>query len=180
MTRAGADLRAAIRRADRADLVQLTALWIELTEHHAAFEPRFALRRGAEGEVRQLLAAQLGDPDTATLVMDEFDYARLRLAARPSGLPSEGTLLGFCTLRVDRAPPICAEVERAEITDVAVRASVRRRGIGRALVEAALCWARERGVDRVEARVVAGNTEGRLFWTALGFGAFVDVLQRRL
>jgi GNAT superfamily N-acetyltransferase len=178
--RGGADPRAAIRRARRADLAGLVALWIELTEQHAAFEPLFALRAGAEDEVRRLLAAQLGDPDTAIFVLDFSDSARQGLAARPSGLQSEGRVVGFCTVRVDRAPPICVEVERAEITDVVVRKSLRRGGIGRALVEAALLWARERGIDRVEARVVSGNHEGRHFWTALGFGTFVDVLQRRL
>jgi len=162
--RSGAEPGDAIRRARRADLAGLVALWIELTEQHAAFEPLFALRAGAEDEVRRLLATQLGDPDTAIFTVDS----------------SEGELVGFCTVRIDRAPPICTEVERAEITDVAVRDSARRCGVGRALVEAALLWARERGIDRVEARVVSGNDEGRHFWTALGFGAFVDVLQRRL
>jgi hypothetical protein len=32
----------------------------------------------------------------------------------------------------------------------------------------------------VVVRVVAGNTDGRAFWRALGFGALMDVLERRL
>jgi hypothetical protein len=33
---------------------------------------------------------------------------------------------------------------------------------------------------RVEVRVAARNAEGQAFWRALGFGDFVDVLDRRL
>lgn len=82
--------------------------------------------------------------------------------------------------RIDRAPPILLEVERAEITDLGVRPHRRRRGVGRALAEAALAWVRERGVARVEVRVVAGNPEGRAFWRALGFSEHVAVLERRV
>jgi len=136
---------------------------MDLSAHHAAFEPLFALRAGAGQAVHRLLAAQLRDANAALFVHD-----------------CGGGLDGFCSVRIDRAPPIHEEVVRAEITDVSVRPASRRRGIGRALVAAALAWVRERGVARVEVRVVAGNAEGQHFWRALGFDAFVDVLQRRL
>jgi len=89
-------------------------------------------------------------------------------------------LLGFCTVRIDRAPPIQREVRRAEITDLMVRANERRRGVGRALVERALGWVEERGVERCEVRVASRNAEGQSFWRSLGFGDWMDVLQRRL
>jgi len=178
MTRAtpsadAASPRAAIRRASPRDLDRVVTLWIGLTEHHAAFEPRFALRAGAENEVGRLIGAQLRDPDVAIFVHEASDAA-------PSVPGPHPALSGFCAVRIDRAPPICAEAARAEITEVAVCASLRRRGIGRALVEAALHWVRERGVDHVEARVVSRNPEGQHFWRSLGFGVFVDVLHRRL
>ena len=55
-----------------------------------------------------------------------------------------------------------------------------RSGIGRALCDAALAWASERGQRRVEVRVAVGNVEGQGFWRALGFRDLMDVLQRRL
>ena len=61
-----------------------------------------------------------------------------------------------------------------------VRAHERRRGIGRGLVERALAWVRERGVERCEVRVASLNAEGQQFWRSLGFGDLMDVLQRRL
>jgi ribosomal protein S18 acetylase RimI-like enzyme len=72
------------------------------------------------------------------------------------------------------------EAERAEITELHVNPGERRRGIGRALAESCLDWLTGRGVERCEIRVAAGNDAGRSFWRALGFGAWMDVLQRRL
>jgi GNAT superfamily N-acetyltransferase len=134
-----------------------------LTEHHASVDPLFALRPDANAEIRRLLDAILRDPDAAIFVYE-----------------SDSALLGFCTVRIDRAPPIQLEVQRAEITDLMVRASQRRRGLGRALVERALSWVEERGVERCEVRVASRNAEGQRFWRAVGFDDLMDVLHRRL
>jgi len=110
-----------------------------------------------------LLAAILRDPDAAIFVCER-----------------DGALLGFCTVRIDCAPPIQIEVERAEITDLMVSGPERRRGVGRALAERALGWVKERGVERCEVRVASRNSEGQRFWRSVGFGDLMDVLQRRL
>jgi ribosomal protein S18 acetylase RimI-like enzyme len=156
----GALAAAVVRRAGPADLDALVELWLEVARHHQDLDPYFRLRSDARGEARRLLARELDDPDAAAWL---------------AGDPPRG----FCIVRVDRAPPIHEEVERAEITDLGVRPSARRAGVGRRLVEAALAWTRERGVERVEIRVAVGNAEGQAFWRALGFGAFMDVLHRR-
>jgi len=152
-----------IRSAHPRDLDRVAALWIALTEHHASEDPLFALRPNAGAEICRLLTATLGDPDAAIFVYEH-----------------DGALLGFCTVRIDRAPGIQVEVERAEITDLMVSANQRRRGVGRALVERALGWVEERGVERCEVRVASRNSEGQGFWRSVGFGDLMDVLQRRL
>jgi GNAT superfamily N-acetyltransferase len=151
-----------VRRARPADLHRVVALWIALTEHHAGAEPLFALRADADREVRRLVEAQLRDPRSAIFVHG---------GERPDGL---------CIVRIDRAPPIHAERERAEVTDLFVEPAARRRGIAARLLAAALAWARESGALRVEARVSARNPEGQAFWKAVGFGEFMDVVHRRL
>lgn len=121
------------------------------------------MRRDAESELRELLSATLRDRDSEILVYDV-----------------EGDLPGMCIVRIDRAPPILEEVDRAEITDLGVRESRRRCGIGRALVAEAMRWVEASGVHRIEVQVAHGNREGQAFWRAAGFGDFMDVLHKRL
>jgi len=154
---------ASLRRAGSEDLSRLVELWIEVARHHATLDPLFTLRPDAPTEVRRLLGEELADDRSAIFVWDA-----------PEGL------LGFCSVRVDRAPAIFEETQRAEITDLGVSPAARRGGIGRGLAEAALRWAEGRGVSRAEVRVATGNREGQAFWRALGFDDLMDVLQRRL
>ena len=155
--------RAGIRRASMHDLDQLTALWRAINAHHSHLDPLFTERSEAGAEARELLRAQLADADMAFFVSERGSE-----------------LVGFCAVRIDRAPPILVEVERAQITDLFVVESLRRKGLGHALVAAALDWVRARRVERVEVRVAAGNHEGQAFWRSLGFGHLMDVLHRRL
>ncbi len=145
-------------------MATLAALWTALTAHHESMDPIFEMRAGADLEVRRLVDAMLRDPDGAVFVCE----------SNPSHL------LGFCAVRVDRAPPILIERDRAEITDLLVRAGARRRGLGRRLVESASAWVKQQGLDRCEVRVAAQNGEGQAFWRAMGFADLMDVLQRRL
>ena len=155
--------RAGIRRASTRDLDQLTALWRAINAHHSHLDPLFTERSEAGAEARELLRAQLADADMAFFVSERT-----------------GELVGFCAVRIDRAPPILVEVERAQITDLFVVESLRRQGLARALVAAALDWVRARRVERVEVRVASGNDEGQAFWRSLDFADLMDVLHRRL
>jgi ribosomal protein S18 acetylase RimI-like enzyme len=152
-----------VRPAASRDLEAVADLWRALIDQHAALDPSFSARPGAEEALRKLLAAQLVDPGAALFVFEEG-----------------GELVGFCSVRVERAPSLATETGRAEIGEIGVREGSRRRGVGRALVEAAERWIGQRGVRRVEVRVASANAEGQGFWRALGFGDLMDVLQRRL
>jgi len=152
-----------IRRATPRDLDQLTALWRAINAHHSHIDPLFTERSEAGDEVREMLRGQLADPDAVFFVCERA-----------------GELVGFCAARIDRAPPILVEVERAQITDLYVVESLRRHGLARALVATALDWVRTRRATRVEVRVATRNREGQAFWRALGFDDLLDVLHRRL
>jgi ribosomal protein S18 acetylase RimI-like enzyme len=156
-------LRGSLRRARSSDLPRLGELWIEIATHHGPLDPLFSLRPGAAPQVERLFRAVLDDPDAAVFVWEVPD-----------------DLLGFCAVRIDRAPPILQETRRAEITDLGVSAAARRGGIGRELFGAALAWAKERGIERLEVRVAARNREGQAFWRRLGFDDLIDVLHRRV
>jgi ribosomal protein S18 acetylase RimI-like enzyme len=154
------------------EIDRVAALWALITEHHAHLDPLFRMRRGpvAEGELRELLRALARDPDAVILVWDS--------AEAPADAPAD--IQGLCIVRIDHAPPILEETERAEITDLGVRPDHRRRGIARALVAEATDWVRSRGVARIEIQVAYGNAEGQAFWRALGYTDLMNVLHRRL
>ena len=152
-----------VRPAQLADVPAIAALWIRLLESHAALDPVFALRAGAPAALEVELRRVFDDADTALLVAD-----------------ADGCVVGFCAAHFERSPALARESCRAEITELVVEPAARQSGIGRALANAALGWARSRGALRVEVRVAARNDAGQAFWRRLGFGAFVDVLDRRL
>jgi len=152
-----------IRQARAGDLDRVAALWTRIGADHEPFDPAFRMRAGAAPEIRRLLRATAADPHAAVFVWEE-----------------EADLLGLCIVRIDRAPPILEETRRAEITDLGVHESARRRGIATRLVDQALAWVGEAGVARVEVRVAAPNAAAQAFWRSRGFGNFVDVLHKRL
>jgi ribosomal protein S18 acetylase RimI-like enzyme len=158
-----AGLDGIVRPAETRDLDRVAALWTAITHHHAALDPLFSQRPDADDALRELIGELHRDRDAAIFVFD-----------------AGGDLPGMCIVRIDRAPPILEETERAEITDIGVRDEARRQGIARRLVDAALAWVRAAGVERVEVQVAVGNPEGQAFWRALGFGDLLQVLHRRL
>lgn len=152
-----------VRRAARGDVARIAALWQQLAESHAARDPVFALRRDVQAALEAAVARALGDADAALWVgVDGAD------------------VVAFAAARLDRTRSLARESSRVEITELYVHEPLRRRGVARALAEAALAWSRAHGARRVEVRVSARNAEGQAFWRALGFADFVDVLDRRL
>lgn len=158
-----AGLPGRLRRAGLRDLDRVVPLWLAIGEHHAALDRAFELNDAPEAEARELVRALLRDPDQAAFLYEE-----------------EGRVLGLCIVGAARARAVSRERERAEIGDLGVAPAHRRRGIGRRLVDEALAWTAQRGIERVSVRVAVANREGQAFWRALGFGDLVDVLCRRL
>jgi ribosomal-protein-alanine N-acetyltransferase len=77
----------------------------------------------------------------------------------------EGRLLGFAVGKV-----IGSSADGvAELESVAVEASARRGGIGRALCAAVAEWCRERGATALELEVRAGSAGAIALYTGLGF-----------
>ena len=156
-------MRGRVRPAEFADLDRVAALWSLITRHHEGFDPAFRMREGAAGELAEWLRAIARDSDSQIFVYEE-----------------DGDLPGMLIVRIDHAPPIMAETERAEVTDLGVRANARRQGIATALLEQALAWVRASGVERVDVQVAHANAEGQAFWRSKGFGELMDVLNKRL
>lgn len=67
---------------------------------------------------------------------------------------------------------------RGYISHTAVAGTQRRRGVGRALVEAALAALRDERISKVNLVVFARNAAGNAFWERMGFTTREDLTYR--
>ena len=82
----------------------------------------------------------------------------------------EGKIVGVIVVGFDG--------RRAHVYHAAVHPNVRRHGIGRALVDAAVEALRDMGVSKLCLVVFADNETGNGFWEHLGFHARTDLTYR--
>ncbi|MFC1412944.1 N-acetyltransferase family protein [Streptacidiphilus sp. N1-12] len=80
----------------------------------------------------------------------------------------DGELVGYIRLVLPTSLPSNAHIRT--IHGLAVDPSVRRHGVGRTLIEAALAEARRVGARRVTLRVLGYNAPARALYESLGFG----------
>ncbi len=90
----------------------------------------------------------------------------------------DGRLVGIINSGLSDTPDVPVKVRRTflKVRGIVVDPAVRRRGIGRALLETATAWAREHSAVEVQLNVYDFNDVGRAFFARLGFSP----LSRRL
>jgi GNAT superfamily N-acetyltransferase len=121
----------------------------------------------------------IGDLPSAALLVSELGYSatvaelssRLhRIVASTDeavfAADQDHVLLGWTHLKVQHAFESGAFVE---IMGLVVASQARRNGVGRALVERAVLWAREHGYDRLRVRSNVTREGAHPFYEALGF-----------
>lgn len=148
---------ASIRPGTEAELDDIAGLWQAMYAHQRAHGMALPLRDDAAELWKRQLTSRLDSPVSVVLVA-------------PAATPGEG-LDGFLAAQVKRLPPHLA-TDRPKvgfISELFVRPDARRRGTGRALVEAAFDWFRRADVGSIELHVLVGNEGGRRFWEQLGF-----------
>ena len=164
---AGLTMNTIVRLATEADFEALTRLdlmytvgdrYLALERSGAEQEPTFSLR-WREGVARDVLYDALtvdGLRKTLEEHTDAFFVATL-------GSATDAAIAGYLMIVMPRF------TDAAEITDVAVDRPARRSGAGRALIEAAVAWARERNLRAlwVEPQGKAGGPID--FYLKLGF-----------
>jgi RimJ/RimL family protein N-acetyltransferase len=136
-----------IRRAEPADAEQLVALGREVGSEPEGWLIAVDSWRSAADERRYLKAIRRY-PHAAVFVAEE-----------------EGTIVGRLSLARDQHPA------SAHVADLGlmVAASHRRRGIGRALLETAVMWAREAEVTKLELHVFPWNEPAIRLYEDFGF-----------
>lgn len=167
---ADAGVRPGIRPGTDAELDEIAGLWQAMYAHQREHGMTLPLRDDAAEVWKRQLTGRLDSPVSVVLVSP---------AAAPAGGPGDGGLDGFLTAQIKRLPPHLA-ADRPKvgfISELFVRPDARRRGTGRALVEAAFDWFRRADVGSIELHVLVGNAGGRRFWEGLGF--VPELLQMR-
>jgi len=147
----------------------LQALWRQIDELHAALVPGYFRASspgpGAGGGGGGARAPErfVADPHAAMLVA-EADPP-------PGGGVMTGAVIGAVLVRAYDTPtdPTMVPRRRAHVEALVVDRRHRRAGVGRALMEAASTWARERGATEIVLTVWAGNQAAEAFYQRLGY-----------
>jgi ribosomal protein S18 acetylase RimI-like enzyme len=108
--------------------------------------------------------------DAATWSFDVTPAARSSVPSSIDGMlvaEDGGEIVGY--VAVGRATHLESNRHVADIRGLAVAPDHQGRGLGRALVHAALDAARERGARKVTLRVLAPNTAARALYESCGF-----------
>jgi ribosomal protein S18 acetylase RimI-like enzyme len=146
---------ARIRPAEAADVDDLVALIASIDTTSGVFSGR-PLEQDS-GHVAERLVDIIGSGERELLVAVD-DVA--------------DTIVGLLVAKVDEIGAIDV-VAALHITHLMVAPRYRRRGVGRALLAAAVHLADERGVDRVLATVASGSREANRYLARVGFAPLV-------
>lgn len=152
-----------IRSARGDDHASLCALFDELDEFHRTKRPDFFRPFDGPARPREQIERWYDGPDSALLVAEE-----------------EGVLLGLAVLLTRAPSDFAGAVPRRVIVidNLVVTARRRSRGIGRALLDAAMARARTRGATHVELGVHDVNRDALRFYRRHGFEVSVNWMSR--
>ncbi len=151
-----------IRPARSSDLPAVIALWRELQDINASFDPRLKLSEGAADWFIGYLGEQLDNPQVAVLVAEY-----------------EKTVVGYTFGQIMRRPTL-ASGDCGYVADVCVRDGWRGRGIGRQLYERLRAWFLAHGLAAIEVQVVRANPASQAFWRKMGYTEFLRTLRADL
>jgi GNAT superfamily N-acetyltransferase len=89
----------------------------------------------------------------------------------------DGEVVGLALVHIENPSRMSAE-RAVELSRVVVTPGRRRTGAGKALVDAAEEWARQRGIRTLLAAIFVANEGSKRFWAAMGFETWVERMVR--
>ncbi len=143
-----------IRKATRADGEALGRLGALLMDVHYSFDQRRFMSPGGDAApgYRRFLISQLKDADAVILVAE-----------------IDGVVAGYCYAGIEPLSWKELRDEAGFVHDLALDPAARRRGAGRALLQAAIEWFRDRKVARVMLWTSTANAAARQLFEQAGF-----------
>jgi ribosomal protein S18 acetylase RimI-like enzyme len=155
-----------IRPAREADYIALCSLFKAVDELHARLLPSYFKRSPRPPRTREEIDKILRAPDETIL----------------SAVDGEGYVIGLVHVQIYDTPAVAMMVpkRRAHIDNLVVDEGVRRRGLGRRLLQTAAEWSRARGAEELLLTVWEGNEAAYGFYEKMGFSRINTVLGRSL
>jgi GNAT superfamily N-acetyltransferase len=141
-----------VRPAGPKDLSTVVALRLSLLREHADHAIYGRLRVDAANRARDLFAAQLDSPTEVIF-----------LAERGA------QVVGILRVVESTGSPLLHPPRYGYVSSVFVTPSARRSGVLHALLDRAVAWCEDRGLDEMRLHSVAGDTVSEAAWDAVGF-----------
>lgn len=159
----GGRLAVRVRLASPRDLDAVVELRVALLREHPGHPIYGRLRKDVDDRARELFATQLRSTTEAIMLAD-----------------LGGQVAGILRCVESIGSPLLEPARYAYVSSVYVRPELRRRGVLRALVQAAERWARARRLDQMRLHNVDGSELAERAWSALGFDVVEQVRLRKL
>lgn len=143
-----------VEHATPAHLPHIVARWAELMQTHQTVDPElFATAVHAPGTYKAFVRQQMEKRTGLVLVAPA----------------ANGDVRGYLLGGAGQRGPTFAVRDVGMVFDLVVRPTDRRRGVGRALVNAALTAFRARGLTHLQVNFAPDNPEAAGFWMNFGF-----------
>lgn len=150
-----------VRRADAADLAAIVSLRLALIEEYRSHPLFHALRPDFDVRARALFRDQLASTSEVMFIAERDDE-----------------VAGILRCVDTAASPLLMPARYCYVSSAYVKPPYRRRGVLRALMDAARAWCAERGLSEMRLHTASGASGAAATWAALGFEVVEEV--RRL
>lgn len=152
-----------VRHASLHDLDAVMELRLALLREHSEHPIYGRLRPDAAARARTLFGTQLRSAGESIFLAE-----------------CEGIVSGILRCVESSGSPLLDPDRYAYISSAYVRPEVRRRGVLRALLDAAERWSRARGLEQMRLHNVSGSDSAEGAWSALGFEVVEQVRVRSI
>ncbi len=152
-----------IRKATTKDLETIGLLWQEFMDFHKERDPAFTRSADGHEHFKEFLSGHLEKESSLVLVAEQ-----------------DGDVVGYCLAMLAKFPPVFENRDYGTIYDLAVTQRWRKAGIGEKMYKAAEKWFSEKGIHRIELRVVVSNEIAKAFWRKMGFKPHVENLYKKI